>query len=101
MRGMSEGGALSRGEKSNPRLRFGLPLPGGGTDGQMGPARLQQLGDQAGPPGLMRRPDAAPGVAVEVLVKEQVVAEERVRLQLLLTAEHRPSAVAAAQEDPR
>ena len=55
------------------------------------PPRLQELGDEAGPAGLMRRADAAAGVAVEVLVEQQVVAEVRVGLQLGALAE-RPAA---------
>src|SRR5262245_7018242 len=42
-----------------------------GTDvfGNLFAARLQQLGDQPGPAGLMRGADPTPRVAVEVLVK--------------------------------
>ena len=45
---------------------------------------LQQLGDQSGPAGLVRGAEAAPGVAVEIFVEQQVVAEMRVGLQLVV-----------------
>src|SRR6516225_1740434 len=41
-------------------------------------AGLEQLGDQAGPAGLVRRADAAPSVAVEILVKQNVIPKLRV-----------------------
>src|SRR5262249_56742126 len=61
------------------RRRFTLRL---GTDvlGRLLPARLQQLGDKPGPTGLVRRADAAPRVAVEVFVEQQVIPEVRVVL---------------------
>jgi hypothetical protein len=38
---------------------------------------VQQQRDEAGPAGLMRRTDATPGIAVEVLVEQHVVPEAR------------------------
>src|SRR5262249_35067743 len=44
--------------------------------------RLQELGDQPGPSGLVRGPDASAGVPAEVLVEVQVVADRGVPLEL-------------------
>src|SRR5215813_5729540 len=44
--------------------------------------RLQELGDQTGPSGLVRGPDSTARVAVEVLVEVDVIAELAVLLQL-------------------
>ena len=63
---------------------------------------FEQLGDQAGPAGLVRRADAAAGVAVEVLVEQDVVAEVRIGLQLRSWSPktgRRPSR--PSQEEPR
>ena len=63
-------------------------------------ARLQELGDQPGPAGLVRGADAAAVVAVEVFVEQQVVAEVRIVLQLCRASPNtgrRP--VLVAQED--
>jgi hypothetical protein len=45
------------------------------------PLRMEQFGDQTGPTRLMRRTDAPSGVAVEILVEQQVISEIRVSLQ--------------------
>src|SRR5258707_1280177 len=55
-------------------------LTAGGGGRVRAPPRLQQLGHESRPSGLMRRADAAPRVAVEVLVEEDVVAEVRIVL---------------------
>ena len=44
------------------------------------PLRMEQFGDQTGPTRLMRRTDAPSGVAVEILVEQQVISEIRVGL---------------------
>src|SRR5688572_24674324 len=44
----------------------------------------KQVGDEAGPAGLVARADAAAGVAVEVFVEEHVVAEMPVGLELVV-----------------
>ena len=45
-------------------------------------ARLQELGDQAGPAGLVRGAHAAAGVAVEIFVEQDVILEMRVGLRV-------------------
>src|SRR5262249_59435688 len=72
---------------------------GTGAPGRLFPAGLQQLGDQPGPAGLVRRADAAPRVAVEVFVKQQVIPEVRVVLVFGRLAEDRPPAALVRQED--
>src|SRR5262245_11016976 len=62
---------------------------------------MEQLGDEAGPAGLMRGAGAAPRIAVKIFVELQVVAEMRVALQLGVIAEYRPFAVGVAQEQAR
>src|SRR5918995_3958106 len=62
-------------------------------------ARLQQLGDRAGPAGLVRGADAAAVVAVEVFVEQHVVPEVRIVLQFRMRAERRAPAVLVAQEN--
>src|SRR5262249_44482573 len=61
--------------------------------------RLQEFGDQPGPSGLVRGPDASAGVTVEVLVEVQVVAELGVRLELWIERVHLPLAGGVLQED--
>src|SRR4051794_6631641 len=63
------------------------------------PLLLDQLGDEAGPAGLVARAQARTVVAVEVLVEEQMVAPVRVDLDFLRPAEDRPPALLVAQED--
>src|SRR6266704_7004536 len=58
-----------------------------------------QVDDEAGPAGLVRGAEAAPGVAVEVLVERQQVVPVRVGLEQLLVAEDRPAAVFVVEED--
>ncbi len=65
------------------------------------PPLLQQLGHQAGPAGLVAGAEAAAGVAVEVLVEQEVIAEVGVVLEQLDVAEDRPAPVGVAQEEPR
>src|SRR5262249_52811237 len=62
-------------------------------------ARLEQLGDQAGPAGLVRRPGAAAAVCVEILVEQNVVPKVRVVLQLRAVAEHRPAVPLVTKEE--
>src|SRR6266540_6872214 len=60
---------------------------------------LQELGDQAGPAGLVAGADAGPAVAVEVLVEQDQVAPVGIALEQLEGAVDRPASVTAAQED--
>src|SRR5688500_14590489 len=62
-------------------------------------SRVDELGDQRGPSGLVRGSDAAARVAVEVLVERDVVAEVRVALQLVVDPIDGTAAVLVAQED--
>ena len=62
-------------------------------------AAADDVGDQAGPAGLVRRAQPGAVVAVEVLVEHQVVLPRRVVLQALDPAEARPPPVGADQED--
>src|SRR5688572_22841696 len=63
-------------------------------------ARLEELGDQAGPAGLVTCTDAAAGVAAEVLVEQHVVAKVRVALHLRVLPEHRPPPALVLEEQP-
>ena len=56
-------------------------------------ALLNQLGDQAGPSGLMTGAHSGTRVAVEILVKENQVAPMRVHLELFQVAEYRTAAI--------
>mmetsp|Transcript_36599 Transcript_36599/g.103211 ORF Transcript_36599/g.103211 Transcript_36599/m.103211 type:complete len:274 (+) Transcript_36599:98-919(+) len=58
---------------------------------------LDQLGHEAGPTRLMRSPDAAAGVPVEVLIEEEVVPEVA-RGELVVHLHGRPAPVLAALE---
>ena len=49
--------------------------------GRLGPPGLEQFRHQAGPAGLVRRPDTAARVAVEVLVEQDVVPEMRIAVE--------------------
>ena len=65
------------------------------------PVRLaghQQLGDQPGPAGLMRRADTPSAVAMEVFVEQQIVAEVRIRLELRGFAKDRASPLGVLSE---
>src|SRR5687768_7169927 len=87
--GMTTGGCPS---VRTERMTISRGKVGGG-------GRLEQLGDEARPAGLVRSTDAAAGVAVEVLVEEHVVAEMRVVLHLRVVAEDRPPAAPVLEED--
>src|SRR5262249_52790503 len=62
---------------------------------------LKQLGDQTGPTSLVRRADAPAGIAMEILMKRDVVAKMRIVLELFIGSEHRPPAVGILQEQLR
>jgi hypothetical protein len=59
---------------------------------------LHQQRNKAGPAGLMRGTDAAPGVAVEIFVKEHVFAEGGIVAMERGVAENRPFAVGVEQK---
>src|SRR5262245_4372798 len=63
--------------------------------------RMQELGDQPGPSGLVRGPDSTADVAVEVLVEVQIVAELTILLQLRIERVHLSHAGGILQEDSR
>src|SRR5438067_301037 len=63
--------------------------------------RLKQLGDEARPASLVRRAEASSGVTVEVLVKQDVIAEVRIALQERIAPEHRTASTPIAYEDAR
>src|SRR5262249_48056058 len=63
--------------------------------------RLQELGDQPGPSGLVRSSDSTPRIAVEVLVEVQVVAELAIPLQLRIERVHLSHTLGVLQEDSR
>ena len=58
-----------------------------------------QVGNQPGPPGLVRRTQPGPVVAMEVLVEQQVVLPGGVGLQPLDPAEARAPTVRPDEED--
>src|SRR6267142_1545009 len=77
------------------RIRANLEsLLGGGGREQVHGAR-----DDAGPSGLMARPEPRAVVAVEVFIEQDEVAPVRVLLELAGAAVHRPPAIRVAQED--
>src|SRR6058998_2230471 len=57
-----------------------------------------QIGDEPGPPRLVRGAQALAAVAVEVLVERQHVVPGRVRLELGRLAVHRTPALVVVQE---
>ena len=61
-------------------------------------ARLQQLCDQSGPAGLVSGADAAAGVAVKILVEQDVIAEVLVVLQAWVLREDGSLAVLVLEE---
>ena len=65
------------------------------------PAKVfDQTADNPGPSGLMAGPDAGAVVAMEVLVKQQVVVPIRITLKFFGTTVHRPTAAFVAQKNP-
>src|SRR5688572_21521191 len=62
--------------------------------------RLEKLGDEAGPAGLVPGADTASAVAVEVLEEEQVIAEVRILLQPRMLREDRPPPRFVLEEEP-
>jgi hypothetical protein len=64
-------------------------------------ARHDELGDQAGSAGLMGGPDAVAGVAMKILVEEDVIAEVRVGGKLRIIFQRGPLAGVVFQEEPR
>src|SRR5882762_2118201 len=65
-----------------------------------GVARHEKLRHQPGPAGLVRGTDATTGVAVEVLIEEDVVPEVRVGVCALMEAVDRPASVPICKEQP-
>src|SRR6478736_5027802 len=61
-------------------------------------ALLHELGNYAGPSGLMAGAYAGTGVAVEVLVKQDKVTPVGVGLKLFEVPEHRPAATLVLEE---
>lgn len=59
---------------------------------------MQQLRDQSGPAGLVRRTDAAAGITVEIFIEEKVIAEMRVTLDLVVRSEHGPATIGAEEK---
>ena len=59
---------------------------------------LNQLRDEAGPTGLMRRADAASVVAMEIFVKQEVIAKMGIACELRMIVEHRPLPAGVLQE---
>src|SRR5690349_11941919 len=81
------------GVKPSRGQRFGSgPQDGAPEDGLHPSAVEQQVGDEGGPAGLVRRPEAATGVAVEVLEEPRPVTPRRIALQPLVVARDRPAA---------
>ena len=64
-------------------------------------ARHEQLGDQRGPPRLVRCADAPAGIAVKILVERDAILVVRIVLQRGLVAQHGALAVRVLQEDAR
>jgi hypothetical protein len=62
-------------------------------------ALLQQFGDETRPSRLMTGADAAPGLAVEVLVERHVVAPVRILLKARDITEYRTSAIVVAKDE--
>ena len=56
-------------------------------------AGLQEFGDGPGPAGLVGRAEPAAGVAVEILVEEEVIPKMGVGLEFLVLAEYGAPAV--------
>ena len=62
--------------------------------------RRDQLGNQTGPSGLMRRTDAPSVVAMKILKELEVVAEMWIRLQFLIAAEDRSLTIYVPYKNP-
>ena len=62
---------------------------------------MQQKGDKAAPAGLMRRAEATPAIAVEVLVEQDIVAKMGIILQQSAAVEDRTPARGIPKEKPR
>lgn len=62
---------------------------------------MQKFCYQSCPAGLMAGAHAASVVPVKIFVKQKVVAEVRIVLELFILAENRPRSIAVSQEDVR
>src|SRR5262245_17379976 len=62
---------------------------------------MDDPGDNAGPAGLVAGPQSCPVVSMEVLVKQNVIAPVRIRLELLVGSVNRPTASLISQKDIR
>src|SRR5215471_12591425 len=82
-------------------LVFTLGGPPASASNRVTGTRVQELGDQSGPSGLVRSPDSAARVAVEVLVEMEVVAELAILLQLRIERVHLSHAGGILQENSR
>ena len=84
--------------RSGLYMRWILFERGRDSSGTLG-ARLEKQRDQTGPSGLMGRADAASAITVEILIKQDVVAEVGVPLLDAAVAEHRSVPVSAAEKE--
>src|SRR3954468_2589955 len=90
------GGCGSRERQARPD-RPSVPLPVSSSFS----ALLEELRDQACPARLVACADTRSVVAVEILMKQHVIPEVRVALQLLLASEDGTAPALVAQEDGR
>src|SRR5216684_4412365 len=82
----------NRDEARSVGCRRGPRCPGRET-------RLKQRRDQTGPAGLVRRAEAAPGIAVEIFVEQHMVAEAGILLLKAGVTEKRPASGLVEQKD--
>src|SRR4051812_19024608 len=66
-----------------------------------GPARLKKFSDQAAPSGLVRSAHPAPGIAVKILVEQDVIAEVWITRELRVIVKHRTFALFILQKNSR
>ena len=78
----------------------GLPAHLQGPRGIQGTVKLDQFGHEPGPAGLMAGTEARAIIAVEVLVKEDVIAPVGIALELLTAAVDGAPALLVAGEYP-
>src|SRR5262249_165868 len=64
------------------------------------PDQIQFFGDEAGPSGLVAGADTRAVVTMEVFVKQKIIAEVGIRLELFDSAENGSTPVVIAQKNP-
>ena len=87
----------------SPAMRFSASSRFRATPGSdtLFPALFEEFRDQPGPAGLMARAQPGTVLPVKVLIKQNQITPERIRIENIVRARERSASIFAAQKNPR